>query len=212
MIDMEFIMEWITQIIIFVLLATIIDLLVPANVMKKYIKLVVGLILILILLKPVFYLFQVDIQSDLESAFSMITFPTEEEGSLKNLVDFQKTEIETSQDAYILEQMAVQLIEIARDPLYEEYQMVINNIDFQFSEEADSKELNFEALDQVIVYVEQAKDGEGAVNAVEDVVIDTEDPLIKEEMEDHAGIELLLREVWELDNKELIIVEEGGAS
>jgi len=209
---MEFIMEWITQIIIFVLLATIIDLLVPANVMKKYIKLVVGLILILILLKPVFYLFQVDIQSDLESAFSMITFPTEEEGSLKNLVDFQKTEIETSQDAYILEQMAVQLIEIARDPLYEEYQMVINNIDFQFSEEADSKELNFEALDQVIVYVEQAKDGEGAVNAVEDVVIDTEDPLIKEEMEDHAGIELLLREVWELDNKELIIVEEGGAS
>ncbi|GAB3791430.1 stage III sporulation protein AF [Virgibacillus kimchii] len=209
---MEFIMEWITQIIIFVLLATIIDLIIPTNAMKKYIKLVVGLILLLILLKPVFYIFQIDIQHELEGAFSTIASSTENENSLENLVDFQKTEIETRQDAYILEQMAVQLIEIAKDPLYEEYRMKINNIDFQFSEEAVSQELNFESLDGLIVFVEQAKDGEGAVNAVEDVVIDTEDPLVKEELEDYEGVEQLLRDVWELDNKELIIVEEGGAS
>ncbi|WP_164218067.1 stage III sporulation protein AF [Virgibacillus sp. YIM 98842] len=208
---MDFIMEWITQIIIFVLLATIIDLLIPTGSMKKYIKLVVGLILLLILLKPVFYIFQIDIQQELEAAFSAID-TTDSEHSMESLVDFQKKEIETRQDAYILEQMAVQLIEIAKEPLYEEYQLEINNIDFRFSEEAVSQELNFELLDEVIVYMEQAKDGEGAVNAVEDVVIDTEDPLKKEEMEDSEGVEMLLREVWELDSKELIIVEEGGPS
>ncbi len=208
---MDFIMDWITQIIIFVLLATIIDLLIPTGSMKKYIKLVVGLILLLILLKPVFYIFQIDIQQELEAAFSAID-TTDSEHSMENLVDFQKKEIETRQDAYILEQMAVQLIEIAKEPLYEEYQLEINNIDFRFSEEAVSQELNFELLDEVIVYMEQAKDGEGAVNAVEDVVIDMEDPLKKEEMEDSEGVEMLLREVWELDSKELIIVEEGGPS
>src|SRR5690625_4645268 len=191
--DMDFIMDWITQIIIFVLLATIIDLLIPTGSMKKYIKLVVGLILLLILLKPVFYIFQIDIQQELESALSA-NDTTNVENSMENLVDFQKKEIETRQDAYILEQMAVQLIEIAKDPLYEEYQLEINNIDFRFSNEAVSQELNFESLDEVIVYMEQAKDGEGAVNAVEDVVIDTEDPLKKEEMEDYEEIELLLRE------------------
>ncbi|MFA1821571.1 stage III sporulation protein AF [Virgibacillus oceani] len=209
---MDFIMDWITQIIIFVLLASIVDLLVPTSAMKKYIKLVVGLILLLILLNPVFYIFQVDIQHELETAISTVTSITENDGSVENLVDLQKTDIEERQDAYILEQMAVQLIEIASDPLYEEYELEISNIDFRFSEEAVSQEFSFESLDTVIVYVEQAKDGEGAVNAVEDVVIDTEDPLIKEEIEDFEGIELLLREIWELDNKELIIVEEGGAS
>jgi stage III sporulation protein AF len=209
---MDFIMEWVTQIIIFVLLASIIDLLVPTSAMKKYIKLVVGLILLLILLKPVFYIFQVDIQHEVETALSAITSSTGNEDSVENLADFQKTEIEERQDAYILEQMAVQLIEIAKDPLYGEYQIEITSIDFRFSEEALSRELSFESLDMVIVYVKQAKDGEGAVNAVDDVVIDTDDPLAKDEIEDVEGIELLLREVWELDNKELIIVEEGGAS
>jgi|SRR5690625_3616298 len=209
---MDFIMDWITQIIIFVLLASIIDLLIPTSAMKKYIKLVVGLILLLILLQPVFYIFQVDIQHELETAFSTVTSSTENEDSVENLVEFQKTDIEERQDAYILEQMAVQLIEIASDPLYERYELEISNIEFRFSEETVSQELNFESLDTVIVYVEKAKDGEGAVNAVEDVVIDTEDPLTKEDMEDFEGIELLLREVWELENKDLIIVEEGGAS
>src|SRR5690625_1559278 len=157
---MDFIMDWITQIIIFVLLASIIDLLVPTSAMKKYIKLVVGLILLLILLKPVFYIFQVDIQHEVETALSAITSSTGNEDSVENLADFQKTEIEERQDAYILEQMAVQLIEIAKDPLYGEYQIEITSIDFRFSEEALSRELSFESMVMDIVYVTHVIVGE----------------------------------------------------
>src|SRR5690625_31077 len=88
---MDMISQWVGQIIIFLLIAALIDLLIPTNTMKKYIKLVVGIILInnriilttismkkyiklvvgiillLIFLRPIFFLFSIDIENDLES-------------------------------------------------------------------------------------------------------------------------------------------------
>ena len=59
---MTFLMEWVAQIILFIILATIIDLLIPQSSFQKYIKLAIGLILILILLNPVFSVLNIDIR------------------------------------------------------------------------------------------------------------------------------------------------------
>uniref|UniRef100_UPI0018E19CA6 stage III sporulation protein AF n=1 Tax=Virgibacillus massiliensis TaxID=1462526 RepID=UPI0018E19CA6 len=106
-----------TQIILFLLLAAIIDLFIPSGSMKKYIKLVVGLILILILLKPIFFLFNIDIISALEASIDRVEEGRIEEESMENLIESQKNEIDGTQDAYILEQMAVQLNDLAEQPL-----------------------------------------------------------------------------------------------
>lgn len=50
----EIFTDWVTQIILFIILASVIDLLVPANHLQKYVRLAISLILILILLQPVF--------------------------------------------------------------------------------------------------------------------------------------------------------------
>ena len=42
---MEFIKEWVTNIILFVLFATLIDMLLPTSKFQKYTKMVVGLII-----------------------------------------------------------------------------------------------------------------------------------------------------------------------
>ncbi|NAP01634.1 stage III sporulation protein AF [Halomonas sp. MG34] len=208
---MDALIQWITQIIIFVLLATIIDLLMPSTSMKKYIKLIVGLILILILLKPVFYLFQIDIGSQLNRSFQQVIQQGNEGEDVESLIEFQKSEIETSQSAYILEQMAVQLTDLAQDPLLEDYQVEITDISFLFSQE---DEISFEVLDEVIVSIREIEeDGEGAVSIVEDVVINTEEPAVtKDNEEEEKQIVSLLRDVWDLQEKELTIIWEGGAS
>jgi stage III sporulation protein AF len=208
---MDALIQWVTQIIIFVLLATIIDLLMPSTSMKKYIKLIVGLILILILLKPVFYLFQIDIGSQLNRSFQQVIQQGNEGEDVKSLIEFQKSEIETSQSAYILEQMAVQLTDLAQDPLLEDYQVEITDISFLFSQE---DEISFEVLDEVIVSIREIEeDGEGAVSIVEDVVINTEEPAVtKDNEEEEKQIVSLLRDVWDLQEKELTIIWEGGAS
>ncbi|WP_156290827.1 stage III sporulation protein AF [Oceanobacillus salinisoli] len=207
---MDILIQWVTQIILFIILATIIDLLIPATAMKKYIKLVVGLILILILLKPIFYVFNMDIESALNASFQQIDQANSNNESVENLIEFQKKEIESKQDAYILEQMAVQLVDIAEDPLKEEHQVEITDVQFQF---LPNEELTYEGLEEVIVYVRDFEEGEGEASAVEDVVINTDDSAEKKEEDRHDDqIKTLLQEVWELTDKEITIYWEGGAS
>ncbi len=201
--------DWVTQIILFLLLAAIIDLIIPSGSMKKYIKLVVGLILILILLKPIFFLFNIDIKSALEASIDRVEEGRIEEESMENLIESQKNEIDGTQDAYILEQMAVQLNDLAEQPLQEEFQTEIRDIQFLF---ANEQEMTFENLDEVIVYLRESNDGEGAVSIVDDVVINTDNPDTAKENEQNEEIKALLKDVWELEDKKLTLQWEGGAS
>lgn len=210
MINLEIVIQWVTQIIIFILLATVIDLLIPATSFKKYIKLVVGFILILILLKPIFFLFQIDVQHALEASISKLDRNSQQVESMENLIESQKNEIEGTQDAYILEQMAVQLKQIAKEPLKEAFQTEIKDIEFRFTHQGEN---TFENLDEVIVYLtESNNDGEGAVRVVDDVVIYSDSPNTSKEDKKLQEIEAVLNEVWEMDKKKLILQWEGGPS
>lgn len=208
---MDLLINWVAQIIIFILLATIIDLLIPTGGMKKYIKFVIGLILILIFLQPIFYLFKVDIQEAVQQSFLTIINNDSNESKVENLIELQKSEIESSTSAYILEQMAVQLKDIASAPLLDNYQVKIRDIFFEFKEGAT---ISYEGLEEVMVYLGESEKEEGAVNAVEDVVIDAGKQTHKTEDGDVdlQGIESLLRETWELTDKKLTVIWEGGAS
>ncbi|HLR66422.1 stage III sporulation protein AF [Virgibacillus alimentarius] len=207
---MDVITQWVTQIIVFILLATIIDLIIPATSMKKYIKLVVGLILILIFLKPVFYLFNINIHQSLETAYSQLYEEEMENQDIENQIKMQKNEIQASQDAYILEEMTVQLKNLAKDPLREIHQAEITDIQFEFSKK---EKVSYEDLEKVIVYLQELKNGEGEVNTVENIQINTEEPLEDEKDEQMIEeMEALLRDTWDLNNKKLKIIWEGGTS
>ncbi|NBJ70190.1 MULTISPECIES: stage III sporulation protein AF [Clostridia] len=206
---MEMVIDWVTQIILFILLATIIDLFIPATSMKKYIKLVVGFILILILLKPIFFIFQIDVQRALETSLSGVFQQNNQNDALDKSIETQKNEIEDKQDAYILEQMAVQLKEIAKDPLQDKFQTEITNIQFRF---ANEREKTYENLDEVIVHVNESKDGEGAVRIVDDVVIDLDSPEQSREDNKLQDIEAMLNDLWEIEQKKLSLQWEGGRS
>ncbi|MFD2045971.1 stage III sporulation protein AF [Ornithinibacillus salinisoli] len=206
---MDLLIQWVTQIVIFILLATIIDLITPATSMKKYIRFVVGLLLILIFLKPFFSLFNIDIQHAFNTSITEFFEESEEEGNIENLIDIQKSEIESTQNAYILEQMAVQLIDLAKDPLIEEYQVEITDLDFTFAAESS---YSFENLEEVIVYIRESEKGEGTVYAVDDIVINTEKPVEADQNEDLDEIKRFLEEVWETEEMKLSLIWEGGSS
>lgn len=202
--------QWVTQIIIFLLLASIIDLLIPATAMKKYIKLVVGLILMLIFLKPIFYLFSVDIENELDSALSKVYQEEINTDSIGNLTKIKKSEIQASQDAYILEEMSTRLKEIAKAPLLDQHQVEIADIHFLFSTEQIE---TYEDLAEVIVYLRKSEIDEGAVSIVDDVEILADENT--EEGENEANndqIRELLQDVWELTDKKLTIKWGGGRS
>lgn len=56
--------NWITSIVVVIIFMALVDMILPANSLKKYAKFVLGLIVILIIMKPVFTLF--DHSNDVE--------------------------------------------------------------------------------------------------------------------------------------------------
>ncbi|RHW41114.1 stage III sporulation protein AF [Neobacillus notoginsengisoli] len=123
---MDFLIEWVTNIILFILLATVIDMLLPNSAMQKYTKIVTGLLLIAIILGPVLKL----ISSDFNKAMASIpAFESSETNkNSKTLIEIKKKEIQASQQAYILEQMAVQLKEDAQEELMKRFGLQIATI------------------------------------------------------------------------------------
>ena len=128
---------------------------------------------------------------------------------IKNLIDLQKNEIQASQDAYILKQMAVQLKEDAEEELMDQYGLAITNIDLVV--DAENQQPFPENLKKVVLQLEQPKQTEEAVEVVKPVEINTQQPLpMQKENEDNEKVEQLLSKKWNVEEKVIELQIEGG--
>src|SRR5690606_31489594 len=114
----EILTNWISNIILIILLATILELLLPNSSLQRYVKSVISLLLLAVILTPVFSIFSKDIDELLNSVTFDNVFTNSE---LDFLVNSKKKDIETAQLAYISEQVAVHLKEQARGELITKY-------------------------------------------------------------------------------------------
>lgn len=199
---MSFLTDWITNIIIFVLLATVIDMLLPSSNMQKYAKIVTGLLLITIILTPLFKLMSTDFDEVMNSID--LNGPSQNK-SMENEIEMKKKEIQASQRAYILEQMAVQMKQEAEKELMEKSGKVINKVNIAASDLENIPD----SITEVTVYLSEKKE-EQAIEAVRHVEIDTGDKTRPEKtVENMSLVTSLLAEKWNL-SPEKIIIAEGG--
>ncbi|MGD6815576.1 stage III sporulation protein AF [Metabacillus sp. 84] len=208
---MAFLTSWITNIILFILLAIVIDMLLPNSSMQKYAKIVIGLMLIAVILNPVFQLFSVDINELIEK-FQLTQGQQDEESN--KLIESQKKEIQASHRAYILEQMAVQMKNDAGEELKKEYQMEIQDIAIHVSEEQEAIESSKDVSTVEVLVRAPSEKRANAIEAIEPIEIDASEEIVPEgEHEaDHQlrSMASLLAQIWELDQKQILIRAEGG--
>ncbi|MBQ6447416.1 stage III sporulation protein AF [Cytobacillus oceanisediminis] len=204
---MNFITEWVTNIILFILLATVVDMLLPNSTFQKYAKMVAGLLLITVILTPVFKL----ISSDFEDVFTASAMGQPEQKNMNNSIELKKREIQASLDEYTLNKMAVQLKEDANEELIANYGMEINSIQLSIDKE---KDVGFPAnLTELVIHMKDSKDQNNVVEAVSPVRIDTQQPLLdKDESKqmDTESIISFLSEKWEVRDDAIVIMYEGG--
>lgn len=205
---MDFIKEWITNIIIFILLATVIDMLLPNSSFQKYTKMVTGLLLIAIILTPVLKI----VASDFEETISSIPVLNEPgEKKLENSIEMQKKEIQAWQHAYILEDMAVQLKKQVAEELIEQYSLEI--IEVQFLVDENSTRAFPENLQKVFVELQGTKEESVAVEVVKKVEINTSEaiPTYKQTKEEVTSqVVSFLAHKWNVKEETIEIVLEGG--
>ncbi len=204
---MEFIKEWVTNIILFVLFATLIDMLLPTSKFQKYTKMVVGLLLISIILTPIFKLFS----TDFEETFAAVIPIWEEQKDvqIKNLTDLQKNEIQATHDAYILEQMAVQLKGDAEEELMSQFDLVIS--DLEVVVDAEDQRPFPENLQKVVLTLNEETTETEAIEVVKSVEINTNDPVEENEPNpiQNDKIIQLLSDKWSIDESTIELQIEG---
>ena len=208
---MTIITEWVMQIIIFMLIGTIIELLLPNHSMKKYIHLVVGLLLLIILAKPILYLFQVDIVSQFNKFENVLFQSNDHFIETENLLEMQKKEIQAEQDAYIWNEVKLQLMKEANPILEERFSVQI--ADLAFSLDGPFAD-NYDNLEQVLVTVKRSTDENNAeTEMIEPIIIETDEGK-ETDRQDRNDRKLgeTLEELWGLDRTKIHIMWEGGTT
>ncbi|UQD52700.1 stage III sporulation protein AF [Bacillus methanolicus] len=202
---MDFLKEWITNIILFILLATVIEMLLPNSNLQKYTKIVTGLLLIAIILTPVLKLFSKDFETVLAS---VALFENPGEKNMENQIEMKKKEIQASQQAYILKQMAVKLEKDAEEELMEQYGLEITKIDFLVNK--NDKRAFPENLAKLKVQLRQPNEQSDAIEAVKKVEINTNKPLPSKKTAEMKKITSFLSQKWNMDDKDIEVLIEGG--
>ncbi|MFK3894140.1 stage III sporulation protein AF [Bacillus subtilis] len=202
---MSFLTEWLTTIVLFILFAIVIDMLLPSSSMQKYAKMVVSLLLIVVMLTPIFKLFK----TDPEVIFEYLTKNGQSESAdIKNQINSKKIEIQASQRAYILEEMAVQLKKKAEERFsHDEYK--VGRIKLTAGEKVDSEE------DIKTISVYMAPSSEKTVQTVAPVHIDTDHAYVTKEaaeQKEAKQIKTQLADIWEIGSEKITVHIEGGES
>ncbi|PKR86034.1 stage III sporulation protein AF [Heyndrickxia camelliae] len=201
---MHFLTEWIMNIIVFILLAMIVDMLLPSSAMKKYTKLVTGLLLIAIILTPVLKIFSQDFDSlmDQVSAKSIVN-----KNKVENLIEMKKKEIQASQDAYKLKQVAVQMKKEVNKELIDRFGKSIDG-DISITLK-DQGKVSVDNIDKIVLYLKDEED-DNAVAAIEPIKIDTQKPVDNQNSAEADSIITFLTSKWNITDQSIELHFERG--
>jgi stage III sporulation protein AF len=208
---MDFLTDWITNILLFILLAVVVELLLPQTSLQKYVKMVIGLLLISIILNPIFKLFSSDLEDLLKNA--NVLFEKDVNTNIENSIENQKIDIQADQNAYILEQTAVQLVEMTEKELMDTFNYQFRNVELIVDENYGSylqPEDVMENLLSIQVSLQEAAEEKPVVKQIDEVRINLSEPYETEFKPDIEPIARFLADKWEVDKELLAISFERG--
>jgi stage III sporulation protein AF len=172
---MEFVKIWITNITVVIIFTMLLDILIPNNDMKKFVKVIMGLLIILVIIKPFLMAKTFGYQFQNTMAVTAAYIENVEEKNSNSIEAFQNN---TALNIY-KQRLSEKVTEIVKSRKELENRNVRVNVDI----ENDINKKDFGSLRSIEVFVE--KDNEKAVqaSAIEPVNINTETVINKKQGE-----------------------------
>lgn len=208
---MDFLTDWITNILLFILLAVVVELLLPQTSLQKYVKMVIGLLLISIILNPIFKLFSSDLEDLLKNA--NVLFEKDVNTNIENSIENQKIDIQADQNAYILEQTAVQLEEMTEKELMKQFDYQFAHIQLNVSDTiglTNSIEDILDNIESIHVTLIDKQEADQTVMNVEEVNVQLGEQKSDFHEADMNSIASFLAKKWGVDRDIVQITIERG--
>ncbi|PAQ16300.1 stage III sporulation protein AF [Bacillaceae bacterium SAOS 7] len=201
---MAYITDWLSKVLAFILLAAVVDMLLPTSSFQKYARVVMGLLLLLVMLRPMWTLFSIDMEQEL---YDWVAQQTKDE-KLEQELTVKQDRLESTKQLYILKNAEQQLRTQVEHELKNQFQKKIIDLNIEVH---DWGEYAPEDIAQVDVYIASV-DEKGSTTTVEEVVIDSSSTLQIDRKEDQSLIDFLSKK-WNIPTEQLNIhmVEEGDS-
>ncbi|HZW67328.1 MAG TPA: stage III sporulation protein AF [Pseudogracilibacillus sp.] len=201
---MGFISDWITKIILFMLIGTVIDLLLPSNTMKKYVHFIFGLLFLLLLAQPIFFIFQTDITEQIAAIERQLQEESSHLEKTNLSIEKQKEDIQAEHAAYIWNELKEQYIEQANPLLENKFNVSISEISFT---EDIRDEARLDELAKLTVSLELGEMGaDSTLSTIKPIEISRQSQEQNHSrLPNEAAITEMLRDIWQLD--EAVVIE-----
>lgn len=203
---MQFVTEWIRNIIVFLLLATMLHLILPNSNLQKYVKFVVSLLLVVLILTPLFKLLQTDVDEVIAN-FNQEKYVAD--GSIKNSIDEKKKEIQALTRAYSLEEMAVKMKKEAGKEFEKKYGVTVSEIKVIAAETKEEVKTAKDIQSVIVTLKETEAKKNAAIETVKPIEIDTNEPR-KTSQETNVEMKEFFSSRWQLEDKQIQVQMEGG--
>lgn len=196
---MEWIGEWMNQLILFLVAAFLIEILLPSSSFRTYARLVLSFVLMLLIIEPLLTFTQVprEIETEWGALLATETISMEEE------IEEKKTEIEAGQEAYISNQVAEKLTEQVEETIQSRWGWEIDAIQLHYDES------KIENVDEWLIQVSLVEKEEQNFRAPIRVERKYEDD-VQSTKELKREISQYLAEAWQVEASQLEITMGGG--
>ncbi|HET7627504.1 MAG TPA: stage III sporulation protein AF [Bacillales bacterium] len=208
---MDYLTEWIKGIILLILLAVVLELLLPNNSLQRYVRLVVGLLLLLALLNPVLSILDADVDEWVEK---MTRRPAISGSEMKNTIKNTKREIQASHRAYIEKQVAVQLKNEAEKEVHDRSRLHVAGVDVELMPTGEERpQMTIKWVKVTLSKDDTGNETTADIEPVEPVTIDIDEKTTTDgDTHSHAQeIRRRLADLWRLgENQVIVVIVEGG--
>lgn len=163
---MEFMKSWITNITVVIIFTMLLDIVIPSNDMKKFTKVIMGLLILLVIIKPFLMVrdFGYQFQSTMAQAASYLESSSEENGK----------EVEVFQNDAALNIYKQKLSEKIGEIVKSNKELKDRKVQVNLEIENDLNKKDFGSIKTIEVLVEKGKDNAIQASSIKPVKINTE--------------------------------------
>ncbi|HHU20738.1 MAG TPA: stage III sporulation protein AF [Bacilli bacterium] len=129
---MNFLTNWITQMIVLIFIMMLTLMVLPDRSMKKYAQFSLSITFMFLFIQPITTLFNINISDESNKIVDSL-FGSNSRSVLENEIDLKKKEIQATSDAYVIDEMANQLKAEMEDEFAQVFEYELKRVDI-FSE------------------------------------------------------------------------------
>ncbi|MFK3937190.1 stage III sporulation protein AF [Alkalihalobacillus sp. NPDC078783] len=199
---------WITGLVLLIMLAIILEMLLPNSSMRGYVKMVISLLILVAMLKPVLSLFTMDSDEWVRNLQASDPYET---NSIESQINLQKSGLEEVRAAYISEQVADQLVEQAEETMRDTYSLEFASVEvLQETGQGGQEDEEAVEIHAVVRESEEQMEEQTTTREIQTVRVDLSKQPNEEETVDLLPVKKYLSESWEIPESKIMLYLEGG--